>query len=209
MTTPDQPQYAPAAPKPASAMYIRQADAIIAGGALIMFLFSFAPFVSANGYHKNAWTFWAPVALFIVFAAIALLATAFLDTFWHRDKQLVGLHRHHLQVGLALYTLVTLFSYAIADKNGLGFGWGGVFMLIGSLAATAGAVLNHFGQLQGPISLPAKSATPAAVYPPQNYAPPAAQQGYAQPTQQGYTPPPAQGYTPPPAPTDPTLPPTV
>jgi len=102
MTTPSQPQYSMPAPKGASGAYIRAADGIVAIGALIMFLFSFAPFISApGGFHQNAWTFERPVPLFIVFAAILLLATAFIDTWWKRDEQKVGLNRHHVQVGLA------------------------------------------------------------------------------------------------------------
>ncbi|HEY1484511.1 MAG TPA: hypothetical protein VGF84_00320 [Micromonosporaceae bacterium] len=228
MTTPDQPQYAPPpAPKAASKYYIRIADALIAVGALIMFLFSFAPFISVDaGFgvtgHQNAWNFETPVVLFVVFAAILLLASAFLDTFWHRDKQIVGLNRHHVQVGLALYAFVTLIAFALADKGpGVGFGWGGIFMLLGVIVATAGAVLNHFNLVQGPLSLPASSPKPVgpAAYPPAQggYAPPQPQ-GYAPPQQQGYAPTqvdpgyaqPAQpGYTPPPAPVDPQGPPTA
>jgi hypothetical protein len=208
MTTPDQPQYAPVpAPKAASGLYIRIADALIAGGALIMFLFSFAPFVSEDTgfgtYHKNAWTFLTPVVLFVVFAAILLLASAFLDTFWHRDRQLVGLHRHHVQVGLALYALVTVLGFALsgAGADNPGLGWGGIFMLLGALIAAAGAVLNHFSLMQNKLSMPASSPKPVAPagYPPAQggYAPP--QQGYAPQQQQGYAPQQQQGY---PAPND-------
>jgi hypothetical protein len=227
MTTPDQPQYAPPpAPKAASGFYIRIADALIAGGALIMFLFSFAPFVSVDtgfgSVHQNAWSFETPVVLFVVFAAILLLGSAFLDTFWHRDKQIVGLNRHHVQVGLALYAFVTLIAFALAGagQDVPGIGWGGIFMVLGSIVAAAGAVMNHFSLLQGPLAMPASSPKPVgpAAYPPaqggyappqpQGYAPP--QQGYA-PTQTdpGYAQPAQPGYTPPPAPVDPQGPPTA
>jgi hypothetical protein len=227
MTTPDQPQYAPVpAPKAASGFYIRIADALIAGGGLIMFLFSFAPFASApDGLGSsvslgNAWSFLTPVLLFVVFAAILLIASAFLDTFWHRDKQMVGLNRHHVQVGLALYAFVTLIAFALsgAGANNPGIGWGGIFMVLGSIVAAAGAVLNHFNLVQNPLTMPASKPKPAVAYPgPQNYTPGAApQQGYAPPApQQGYAPPAPQGYVPPPAPqgytqpVDPNAPPTA
>jgi len=190
MTTPSQPQYSVPAPKGASGAYIRAADGIVAIGALIVFLFSFAPFISApGGYHQNAWSFLRPVPLFIVFAAILLLATAFIDTWWKRDEQKVGLNRHHVQVGLALYVLVQLLAFAFTDKSGASFGWGAIFMLIGSLVAAVGAIMNHLNQLQGPLSLPSSgsSAAPAAYPPaPQGYAPP---QGYVPPADQQQAPP--------------------
>jgi len=226
MTTPDAAPTAPIstpAKKPGSNLYIRTADAMIAGGGLLMFLFSFAPFVSFDGvtvagYHeagfsRNAWTYVAPVVLFVVFAAIALIASAFIDTFWHREKQVVGLHRHIVQVGLALYALITLVGFAL---NGNGFSWGGIFMLLGAIVAAAGAVLNHFGLLQNPLEMPAgkpkqtpsyqggvygNPAPPQQGYAPQGYAPQAPQQGYPQPGQQAPGQPvpgqPQQGYVPP------------
>ena len=217
MTTPDQTPTAPVpAPKAASGMYIRVADALVAVGALIMFLFSFAPFYSFDegavfgrsfSEHKNAWTYLSPVVLFVVFAAILLIGTAVLDTYWHRSKQIVGLNRHHVQVGLALYALVTLIGFAIGDHGAVG--WGNIFMVLGALVAAAGAVLNHFNILQNPLTMPASTPKPAVAYPAQPYNPGAPQQGYAPPQpQQGYAPPaPQQGYAQPPTQVDPQSPP--
>ncbi len=157
-------------------VYIRVADALVAAGGLIMFFFSFAPFVSVPsvevlgtkvaGGSQNAWNFLTPVVLFVVFAAILLVATAFLDTFWHRGKQIVGVNRHHVQVGLALYALVTLIAFALTNKGGESFGWGGIFMLIGSLVAAAGAILNHFGMMQNQLGAPSGSAPQTYYAPP-------------------------------------------
>jgi hypothetical protein len=161
MTTPDQPA------AKTSGLYIRLADAIVAGGGLIMFLFSFAPFVSGGGVSQNAWSFLSPVVLFVVFAGVLLIGTALVDAFWHRDKQVVGVHRHQIQVGIALYALVTLLGFALVSDYGFGIGWGGFFMLIGAVAAAAGAVLNHFNMLQTPIGLP----TVAVAVTPPSHAP--------------------------------------
>jgi hypothetical protein len=199
MTTPSQPQYSVPAPKGASGAYIRAADGLVAVGALIVFFFSFAPFISApsetfagttvGGGSENAWKVERPVVMFVVFAAILLIATSVIDTWWKREEQKVGLNRHHVQVGLSLYVFVTLLAFAFTDKGGASFGWGAIFMLLGSIVAAAGAILNHFNMLQGPLSLPSSgsSAAPAAYPPaPQGYAPP---QGYVPPADQQQAPP--------------------
>jgi hypothetical protein len=187
---PDLPPTPAAAP---SGLYIRLADAIVAVGALIILLFSWAPVVSLDDayarllskdetVHASLYSYLSPLGIFVVLAVLLLIATAVLDTFWHRDKQLVGLHRHHVQVGLALFVLVDIFGMMLSDPSSIdgstgvfGVGYGGVIMFLGALIATAGAVLNHFNMLQGPLSLP--KPAPAVSYPP------AAGPGYAPPTQ--------------------------
>jgi hypothetical protein len=208
MTTPNQPQYAPApAPKPASALSIKLADLIVGVGALIILLFSFGPVVSypIGGYNlpgRSLWSWLSPLGLFVILAALLLLGTAIADVWWKRDKQLAGVHRHHVQVGLALYVLFTVIGLCFASIGGvsIGIGWGGIFEILGALVVTAGALLNHFEQLQNPIAMPNVSVKPSSSttsYPPaqQGYAPPAPQQGYAPPA-------PQQGYAPPTAPVD-------
>jgi hypothetical protein len=168
MTTPNQSPYSGAPAPKAGGFNLRMADALVAVGGLLIFLFSFAPFVSAGGYSTSAWHVVAPVVVFVVLAGVLLVATAFLDTFWHRGKQYVGVNRHHVQVGLALYTLVTLIGFALASTDGGGFGWGAIFMLIGSLVATAGALLNHFNLMQDSLPIPSGRGRTA----PTGYAPP-------------------------------------
>lgn len=177
---PEQPQYQPpapapaAAPKEASGLYIRLADLIIAGGSLFILLFSFGPMVGFSGLNRLAaqelsnagtslWSWLSPLGLLVILAVVLLLGSAAVDTWWKRDRQLAGLHRHHIQVALALFVLVVIFGMCFADPySGLGFGaaigfgvsWGGVMQLFGALIVAAGAVLNHFNLLQNPIAMP-------------------------------------------------------
>jgi len=181
---PDLPPTPAAAP---SGLYIRLADAVVAAGALIILLFSWAPMVKPTLFarddaslHASLWSWLSPLGLFVVLAVLLLLATAVLDMFWHREKPLAGLHRHHVQVGLALFVLVDIFGMMLADPfssiDGFGgdvlsVGYGGIIMLLGALVLTAGAVLNFFNILQNTLALP--KAAPAISYPPAGYAPPA------------------------------------
>lgn len=194
----NQPQYQPPAPAPkgASGLYIRLADLVIVGGALILLLFSFGPVVGFSDLNPLAqrelsnagtslWSWLSPLGLFVLLATLLLLASAAVDTWWKRDRQMVGLHRHHIQVGLALFVLFALLGMCFADPySGLGLGaafgfgisWGGVIQLFGALIMAAGAILNHFSLLQNPIAMP----KPAPAVAPQAY--PGAPAG-------GYTPP--------------------
>ena len=194
---PDLPPTPAAAP---SGLYIRLADALVAAGALLILLFSWAPMVSPKlsvrsdpTFHSSLWRWLSPLGLFVVLAVLLLLATAFLDTFWQRSKPLVGLHRHHVQVGLELFVIVDIFGMMLADPfasieglgSVLGVGWGGVMMLLFALIATAGAILNHFNMLQNPLSLP--KPAPAVGYPPAAAPIDPAAGGYTPPTQSAPT----------------------
>ncbi len=172
MTTPLQP-----AARPSSGFGITYADVLVAAGGLLVFFFSFAPLYSYAGISINSWH--DSLTVFIVLAALLLIGTAVIDVVWPRERQIVGLHRHIVQVGLGLYVLVQMFGVTIEDKGGASLGWGGVFMLIGAIVAAAGAVLNHFNKLQTTLAIPtggSSTGTPVGYVPPQG----------------GYTTPPAQ-----------------
>jgi hypothetical protein len=181
------PQPPPAAPAPAGSKFaISLADLLVAGGALVIFLFSFAPVVgfdsdaNNNQIGRSLWSWLSPLGLFVIIAVLALIASAAVDTWWHKGKPITGgLHRHHLQVGLALFVLVTIFGMALADPYSdltgglsLGFGvaWGGIIQLLGALVVTGGAVLNYFDLLQNKLSLPTGGAKPAGYVPTQGAA---------------------------------------
>lgn len=150
---------APPPAAPASArlnLSVKFADLLVAAGAMIILLFSWAPMTSRYyGFlgGRSLWSWLSPLGLFVILATLALLGTAAVDTWWKRDKQMAGLHRHHVQVGLALYVLVTVFGMALAGPFGMG--WGALFHLFGALIAAVGAVLNHFNLLQNELSMPA------------------------------------------------------
>jgi hypothetical protein len=228
MTAPDPSQYPPAgapapqfgpagapapAPKKATGIYIRLADLIVAAGALIIVLFSWAPVVGFSDSVDNGeigrslWTWLSPLGLFVLVAALGLIATAAVDTWWHRDKPMVGLHRHHVQVGVAVFALLVVFGMCFADPydvsglrgSSIGFGvsYGGIIQLLGALVAAVGAVLNFFNQLQNPIGVPSVSVSQPPAYHPQQ---PQGPQGYPQQPPAGSYPPPQQPMQQPPVP---------
>jgi hypothetical protein len=200
-------------PAPASGLRITYADALVAVGGLIVFLFSFAPLYSfddtetilghtvGTSFHQNSWH--EALSVFIVLAALLLIGTAAIDVLWPRHKEVVGFRRHQVQLFIAIYVIVQLIGFALSGSStglgGAGLGWGAYFMIIGGLVALAGAILNHFNMLQSSLALPTGGTSAPAAYAPPAY-----------PTD-GSTPPP---YSPPaqvdpttPAPVDPTVPP--
>jgi hypothetical protein len=204
------------APAPASGLRITYADAMVALGGLIVFLFSFAPLYSFNdtetilghtigtSFHQNSWH--TALSVFIVLAALLLIGTAVVDVLWPRHKEIGGFRRHQVQLFLAIYVIVQLIGFALSGSNGEGLGWGAYFMIIGAIVALAGAVLNHFNMLQNSLALPTGGASA-----PVGYAPNAAYPPPAYPTTDGSTPaayaPPAQVDPTTPAPVDPSTPP--
>jgi uncharacterized membrane protein len=160
-------------------------DVLVGGGGLLIVLFSFAPFVSSedNSFGvDDSWSAWAaevfmaPLTWWVIFAGLLLIALAVSRMFWPPQREFFGFRPTHLQVGLSLFAFFVLLGYALSDKGGfLEFGWGGVIMLLGSIVAVAGAVLNHLGI--GPTLLPQGPKAPAGYGAPGQYPPPQAPQG--------------------------------
>jgi hypothetical protein len=177
-------------PYPAPAKTLRLGDALELGGSLVVFAFSFAPFVTISipGFlgnrglenSQNAWateTFMAPLTWFVVLAGLLQIAAVALRYLGGRSPEPLGFRLPQLEVGLGLFMLVVLFSMVTSEKHvifsagarvqgeggaDLSVGWGAVLMLVGALAAAVGAVLTHLSV--GPVVFPlaTRPATPAA-----------------------------------------------
>jgi hypothetical protein len=205
-----------------SAKILRLGDALALGGSLVVFVFSFAPFITINipsfldgrvlDDWQNAWateTFMAPLTWFVVLAGLLQIAAVAVRYLNGRNPELLGFRLTQLELGLSLFMLVVLFSMVTSEKhviNGaaarvhgegqasLDIGWGAILMLIGALAATVGAVLTHLSI--GPAIFP----RPAGPVHPQAAGQPAT-------PDQPYPPPEAQPYAPPPSAAPPAAPP--
>lgn len=175
---------APAAPRGSRTLTL--GDLLAGVGGLVIFFFSFAPFVSYDEDFIrllkedaprdfpewfSAWsvqTFMGPLSWWPVLAGLLLIALTALRFALPRDFELVGMRFNHLQVGLSLFAFFVLFGYAVSGKYAffaeeitnevadgmrriasvdveLSFGWGGYLMLVGSIVAVTGAVLNQLG----------------------------------------------------------------
>ncbi|GAA1743439.1 hypothetical protein [Luedemannella helvata] len=210
-------------PPSAPAWPLTLGDALEIGGGALIFLFSFAPFISSStpslfggpeGRYDDWWNAWSlqifmvPLTLFVVAAGVLLILMGLSRRFWSPDREVLGFRPNQIAVGIALFAFLVLLGYALSRKTAyISFSWGGAFMLIGALAATVGAFLNHFrvgGLLPLPNLRPRPAAPPAGQYPGAQY--PAGQYpteqypgGYAQPAAPPAAPP-APGQQQPPAP---------
>ena len=113
-----------------------------------------------------------PLGIFVILATLLLLATALVDTWWKRDEAKVGVNRHHLQVGLALFVLVDIFGMGLS-------GGSGVVHRLGRHPPAARRARRHRGCGAEPlrpaadaIGDPECGAKPAPTYPPAGYVPP-------------------------------------
>jgi hypothetical protein len=190
-------------PYPAPAKTLRLGDALELGGSLVVFAFSFAPFVSISipGFlgnsalddSQNAWateTFMAPLTWFVVLAGLLQIAAVALRYLGRRAPEPLGFRLPQLEVGLGLFMLVVLFSMVTSEKHvifgagarvqgeagaDLNIGWGAILMLVGAIAAAVGALLTHLSVGPTVFPLAARPAAPAAAGQPY---PPAAGQAY-------------------------------
>lgn len=120
-------------PPPAPPRGVRLGDLLVLGGALIVFGFSFAPFVQYSDQTRlflfgltnvstsfNAWslqTFMVPLTTFVIVAALLGIAAAATRFALRRDPPLLGFRLRQLEVGLAMFGFVVLLGMVTSDKH--------------------------------------------------------------------------------------------
>jgi hypothetical protein len=122
-----QPPAQPASP-PREA---RIGDALVVLGALMVFLFSFAPFVQYGGEFGallaqpgfssrfNAWSleaFMVPLTTFVVVAALLGIAAVGIRFALRRDPSALGFRLRQVEVGLALFVFFVLLGMIASNK---------------------------------------------------------------------------------------------
>jgi hypothetical protein len=126
---PPEPPAAPTEPRT-----LRLGDLLVAFGALVVFGFSFAPFIEYGERAAflfgvldvplwfNAWslqTFMVPLTTFVILAALLSIAAAAVRFGIRRDPELVGFRLRQLEVGLALFAFVVLLGMVASDKHAI------------------------------------------------------------------------------------------
>lgn len=124
-----QPPVPPASSAPRA---IPLGDLLAAGGALIVFAFSFAPFVQYGGEMSegarvdgvsprfNAWSteiFMVPLTTFVVVAAMLGIAAVGVRFGLRRELSALGFRMRQVEVGLALFVFVVLLGMIASDKH--------------------------------------------------------------------------------------------
>ena len=136
-----QPQYAPPPPgygyPPAAParpkLPLNLGDGLVAFGSLLVFVFSFTPFVGydsddlINSLERSglptwfsAWgteTFMAPLTWFVALGGLAAIGLVAARLAVPRDREFIGFKVGHLLVGIALFNFVVLFGYAVSSKS--------------------------------------------------------------------------------------------
>jgi hypothetical protein len=156
---------------------IRLGDALAVGGSVVVFAFSFAPFVKLSGTallsaltsaglatSHNAWateTFMAPLTWFVIFAALLVIAFVLLRYPRASNPQVLGFRLTQVELGLALFTLVVLFGMVTSEKHvifGAGaraFGEGGAGLHLGwgATVMLIGALIATTGAVLNHLSI--------------------------------------------------------
>jgi hypothetical protein len=141
---------------------LRLGDVLVALGALMVFFFSFAPFVEYGGEFGDvvappgfsgefsAWsmeTFMVPLTTFVVVAAVLSIAAAATRFVLRRDPSALGFRLRQVEVGLALFTFFVLLGM-IASSKPIFFGarrFDDPILTESTLAVAWGAVLMLIG----------------------------------------------------------------
>ena len=123
---------APAAPTGRPDRRLTLGDGIAAFGGLLVFAFSFAPFVAYDSTFQqqltsdnlptwfSAWsaeTFMGPLTWFVVLAGMLTIGLAAAHLAWTRGREVLGFRIGHVQVGVALFAFLVTFGYATSDKD--------------------------------------------------------------------------------------------
>lgn len=108
-------------------------DALTAFGGLLVFAFSFAPFVSYSDDSTvrdlarenlptwfSAWateTFMAPLTWFVVLGGLISISLAAARMAVPREREVTGFRTGHLQIGVSIFVFLVLFGYATSAKS--------------------------------------------------------------------------------------------
>lgn len=118
-------------PAPSPAREARLGDLLVALGALMVFAFSFAPFVQYGGEFGevvappgfsgrfNAWSleaFMVPLTTFVVVAALLTIAAVATRFALRRDPSALGFRLRQVEVGLALFVFFVLLGMIASNK---------------------------------------------------------------------------------------------
>lgn len=129
MTSPE-----PGAGPTHTARTLRPGDLLVGAGALLVFGFSFAPFIEYDGQAAvlfqvldvslsfNAWslqTFMVPLTTFVVLAALLSIAATATRFGLRRDPELLGFRLRQLEVGLGLFGFAVLLGMVASDKHAI------------------------------------------------------------------------------------------
>lgn len=127
----------PAAPMPAPPpRAVRIGDPLVVLGALLVFGFSFAPFVRYGDQAEqafivavlglrpwfSAWSleiFMAPLTSFVVLAGLLAAAGVVVRLLLRRDPELLGFRLRQVEVGLSVFMFMVLLGMVASDKHAL------------------------------------------------------------------------------------------
>lgn len=169
------------------------ANLIFTVGGLVTILFSFFGFVGAGGESRNAWSndFFGlfPVTTIIAILGLAALVVGVLEILGtvKLPAQVLTFNWSQIKFTWGIVAAAFMLAFLITEKGGLDFKFGGIMMLLGSLAMAVGATMNLLGLGANTVNLPNVGTQPGAGGTPPSAPPP----------------PPYGGSTPPPPPPPP------
>jgi hypothetical protein len=155
------------------------ANLIFTVGGLVTILFSFFKFLGVDDFGNSAWgegNF--PLATIPAVLGLAALVVGVLDILGtvKLPAQVLTFNWNQIKFTWGVVAAVIMLAYLIVDKGpDTGLKFGGIMMLLGSLAMAVGATMNLLGLGANTVNLPnvgsqpGAGGTPPAAPPPPHY----------------------------------------
>ena len=169
------------------------ANLIFTVGGLVTILFSFFGFVGFDDESRSAWSSDGfalfPVTTIIAILGLAAFVVGVLEILGNvkLPAQVLTFNWNQIKVTWGITAAAFMLAYLLTEKNGASFKFGGIMMLLGSLAMAVGSIMNLLGLGANTVNIPNVGSQPGAGGTPPSAPPP----------------PPYGGTTPPPPPPPP------
>jgi hypothetical protein len=139
---------------------ISVANLVMLIGGAITFLFSFFDFIGSGDVSTSAWgSGLFPLATIPAILGGAMVVVCVLEQVGTKlPDQILTFNWKQILVTWGITSLVIMVAYLVLDKSPLSFKFGGILMLLGSIAMAVGSILAILGKGTNMLSLPGGSS---------------------------------------------------
>jgi len=139
---------------------ISVANLVMLIGGAITFLFSFFDFIGSGDVGTSAWgSGLFPLATIPAVLGGAMVVICVLEQVGTKlPDEILTFNWRQILVTWGVTSLAIMVAYLILDKNPLSFKFGGILMLLGSIAMAVGSILAVLGKGTNMLSLPGGSS---------------------------------------------------
>jgi hypothetical protein len=147
---------------------ISVANLVMLVGGTVTFLFSFFDFFGVGGFATSAWgSGLFPLATIPAILGGAMLVVCVLEQVGTKlPDQVLTFNWKQILATWGITSLAIMLAFLIVDKNGQSLKFGGILMLLGSIAMAVGSLLALLGKGTNLLAMPGGGSTTPTPPPP-------------------------------------------